>query len=179
MPVMNEYPHNDWRSTHTMTDTVPTQWLTQYPHTHWWSTFSCLWIQSNHMQISHLRVSKPLFWTVPVVHPVKQEQLVLLQKSYCASPHLGPCVDRLACHGLLRVQIVAEWVEVALPPLGCAASCCWPPNVPVPISSLPFSFPLPPVRAYEPVRPDGPVSPSASYSVTNHNQYKTNTGEVS
>jgi hypothetical protein len=152
--------------------------MDQYPHTNWRSTFSYLWIQNNQMQISHLRVSKPLFWSGLVVHPATQEVLVLLQNSYCASPHPDPCVDRLACHGPHRVQIVVEWVELALPPLGCAASCCWPPNVPVPISSLPFSFPLPPVHAYEPVRPDGPAAPSVSCSVTKHSQYKTNTGEV-
>ena len=130
------------------------------------------------MQISHLRVSKPLFWAVLAVLPATQEVPVLLQNSYCASPHPDPCVDRLACHGPHRVQIVVEWVEVALSALGCAASCCWPPDVPLPISSLPISFPLPPVHAFEPVRPDGRATPSSSYSVTNHNQCKTNTGEV-
>jgi hypothetical protein len=131
----------------------------------------------NQMQISHLRISKPLFWSeVVVVHPATQEELVLLQNPYCASPHPVPCVDRLGCHGPRCVQIVAEWVEVAL---GCAASCCWPPNVPLPISALALSLPLPHVRAYEPVRPDGPTAPCASYRVTNHSQYKTKTGEVS
>ena len=114
-----------------------------------------------------------------VVRPVTKEELLLMQNSYCASPHLDPCVDRLVYHGPHHVQIVTERVEVALAPLGSAASCCLLLCVPVPISSLLFSFPLPPVHAYEPVLPDDPAAPSASYSVTNQSQYKTNTSKVS